>query len=263
MWFDDLMNDFKQALAVTSQHKGVFVPILLKFVMHVIVGVLIVIGIFTTITSGVLASVNEADILDTVFSILTTASIFLIVSYLIYLVLWALIEVGSINLYRAAINDEKPSKDHFFEGIRTYLGKVFAGKLLIHFIFLVTSPIWMVLFVIYLIVIGIPTAGWGVLLLTVTIGAYFASWTIAIVHDDLDVVGGIIASFRLAKNHYKTLFLIMLSTTMITQYAITLLGPLGLVLGGWLIGGVLRTYFKIVIYLTYIRSGGRNKNYLE
>lgn len=253
MWFDTLMDDLKRALIVANQYKGVFVPVFLKLAMHLIIGMIVVIGVITTITSGIFAGVNEVNAFEIALSFLVPIIVFLILGYIIYMVLWSLIEVGSINLYHAAINDEKPSKEHFFEGIKHYLGRVFGGKLLIHLVIMITAPVWMVLFVLFLILIGIPTAGWGAVFLSVAVGAFFASWTIAIVHDDLGVIDGIKASFRLAKNHFKTMFIIMLSISMVTQYAITLFGPIGIIIGGWFIGGVLSTYFKIAVYLTYMR----------
>ncbi len=259
MWFEVLMDDFKRALFISSKYKGVFIPIFLKLAMYLILVVVIGIGIVISIASGIFAGVSKEEALKVILRFLVPTGFFLILGYVIYMILWSLIEVGSINLYYAAIIDEKPGKEHFFKGIKTYLGKVLSGKLLIHFVVLIVSPIWLALFILYFILVGIPTAGWGVVFLAVGIGAFFASWTIAIVHDDLGPIDGIKASFRLAKNHFKPLFIIILAVSMVTQYAVNLFGPIGLLLGGWFIGGILRTYFKIVIYLTYLMYSSKKE----
>ena len=253
MWFDLLMDDLKAALEISDKYHGVFVPVFLKLLMGLILGTFFVMGIGISVISGIFAEISEVGGFKVLLSFFTPLVLLIILGYIIYLILWALIEVGSINLYFAAMNDEKPTRAHFFNGIRKYLNKVFAGKLLIHFLVLVLSPLWLVMFVIYAIVIGIPTAGWGILFLAVAIGAYFATWTIAIVHDDLGVMAGIGASFRLARRHFKPMFIIILSLTMISNYAVWILGPVGFVFLGWLIGGIVKTFFRIGLYKTYLR----------
>jgi len=170
----------------------------------------------------------------------------------LYVVLWGFIEVGSISLYRAALKDEKPTKAHFMDGIKSYFTKVLSGKLLIHLIILILSPILVLLFFIYFVVIGIPSAGWGLVFLSTTIGVLFATWTIAIVSDDYGAIEAIKKSFEFGKSNFKIMFITILSMTMISSYAMMLFGPLGFLLAGWFIGGVVSTYFRIIIYMTYL-----------
>jgi len=253
MWFDSIMDDFKNALFIVNKHKGVFVPIFLRLIMHIVIGIILVVGTIITITSGIFAGISEAETFELIMRIAVPASLVILMSYIIYIVLWGLIEVGSINLFRAAINDETPTKNHFFIGIKKYLKHVFTGKLLIHFLMMITSPIWLLLYGLYFIFVGIPTGGWGLLFFAIVISSYFATWTIAIVHNDLGPIKAIKQSFSIARHHFKPLFLILLTTVMMTQYAIALFGPVGMILAGWFLGGVFRTYFNVVIYLTYIR----------
>jgi hypothetical protein len=259
MWFDMLMDDSKAAFELSSRYKGVFVPVLLKLVMALLLGVFVVISVGVTVVSGVLTGINNAKEFEVLISILAPMGIFLVFGYFIFLILWALVEVGSINLYQAAINGEKPTREHFFTGIKGYLKKVLGGKLFIHFLVLLLSPLWIVLFVVYVVILGIPTAGWAVVFLIVVISAYFATWTIAIVNDNLGVFGGLGASFKLAKGHFKPMFILMLSMMMIGQYSGWILGPIGYVILGWLIGGVVKTFFRIVLYKTYLRYGGESQ----
>jgi len=252
MWFDSLMDDFKRGFVIANKHKDIFVPVFLKLAMFLILGILGVIGVVVSISSGVFSGVNDAGPFAVFMSIIIPVITMLLIGYITFLILWALIEVGSISLFRAAIDDIKPTKDHFFDGIKNYLVRAASGKFLIHFIVLCLSPIWLILYVIFLILIGIPTAGWGLVFISVAIGTYFATWTIALVHDDLSIVKAIKMSFRIAKDNFKPMFVLVFSATMITKYVVTLLGPLGLLLTGWFIGGVSMTYFKVVLYLKYL-----------
>jgi len=253
MWFDLLMDDCKASLELSHKYKGVFVPVFLKLILTMIMGTFVIISVITSVASGVFSGLHGSEGLGLFMQIIAPFGFFLIAGYILYLILWALIEVGSINLYRAALSDEKPSKIHFFSGIKDYLKKVAAGKMLIHFLCLILSPLLLAFFVLYAVIIGIPTAGWGVIFLTVGVSAYFATWTIAIVNDDLGILEGFGTSFKLAKRHFKPLFVIMLALTMISQYAAWLVGPLGFVFAGWFLGGIVKIYFRIVTYKTYLR----------
>ncbi|SHI37961.1 hypothetical protein SAMN02745751_00187 [Dethiosulfatibacter aminovorans DSM 17477] len=253
MWFDFLMDDGKAVFELSRQYKGVFVPVFLKLIMTLIIGVYAVISIGITAISGALSGIGSARDIEVIISILAPMFIFLVFGYIIFMIFWALIEVGSINLYRAAINGEKPTREHFLTGIKRYMMRVFGGKLFIHFLVLILSPLLIIFFVIYAVILGIPTAGWAVVFLTVVIGAYFATWTIAIVNDDLGVFKGLGASFRLAKRHFKPMFILVLSMMMVVRYSSWILGPLAFVFLGWFLGGVVRTFFRIVLYKTYLR----------
>jgi len=253
MWFDYLMDDGRDSFELAGEYKGVFIPVFLKLLITFIMGIYIVLSIGISAVSGVFSGISKAREIEVLISILAPMGISLFLGYFIYLILWALIEVGSINLYCAALNGQKPTSEHFFSGIMSYIGKVFGGKLFIHFLVVILSPLWIVLFVLYSVIIGITTAGWGFVFMTVVIGAYFATWTIAIVNDDLGVFAGLGASFRLARRHFKPMFILILSTIFIVRYTSWLLGPIGYFILGWLIGGVVRTYFRIVLYKTYLR----------
>ncbi len=253
MWFDNLMDDLKETLFVSHKYQGVFFPVFLKLIMGLILGVFTVVSIFGTVFSGVFTSMNDFEASDIFLSIAGPIGLFLIIGYALFMLLWALIEVGSINLFGAALRDERPTKAVFMNGIKSYLGRVIGGELLIHFLCLVLSPLLIIVFAIYAVFIGIPTAGWGIVFLLAVINAYFASWTIALVHENMGVLDALGTSFRLARNHLKPIILLVISSTMISQYAVWLLGPLGYVFGGWFIGGLVRIFFNIAIYKTYLR----------
>lgn len=253
MWFNDLMDDLKKAFLISTKYRQVFIPIFLKLAMNIVVALVIIVGGLASVFSGTFASIYGTEPVNVAISIITSMSMFLLVGYILYMILYSFIEVGSINLYRVAISGRKPEKSDFLDVIKSYIGKVISGKLLIHFIALILSPIIIILYLMYLILIGTLTGGWGLVFLGVIIDMYFAMWTIAIVNDDLGVKSAISKSFSFAKEHFNVMFILILSTHMIAQYSISVLGPLGILLLSWFIGGVIRTYFKITTYITYLR----------
>lgn len=243
MWFNSLMDDCERAVHLSDAYKGIFVPIFLKLAMAVLMGVSIVIGVFSfAVSSSITESISISGMVIISFLL-----------YVVYVLLSSLIEVGGINLFKAAVSGEKPTKAHFFNGIRQYVKEVATGNVLIHFVFLLTIPIWGILFVLYAVFIGIPTGGWGLLLLAVLIDAYFSTWTIAIVEEGVGAIDGLKHSFSLAKQHKLPLMLTIVTASLLTPYLVNLSGPLGMLLAGWFIGGIIRVYFRLVIYLTYTR----------
>ncbi|QRN86720.1 hypothetical protein JR334_05825 [Clostridia bacterium] len=265
MWFDNLMDDFKQSLLTCHQYKAVFVPVFLRLAMHIVLGILMVIGLVTSLASGTFRGLFHAKTFDVfVRSLLGTfrpIGFSIVLVYIVYLVLWSMIEVGSISLIKTAIQGIKPSKKHFIGGIRVYMGKVFSGKLIIHLLVLLSTPIWFLAGLLYFILIAIPTGGWGSLFLATFLGALFLTWTTAIVEDDLGTFEGIKASLRLAKNHMQPVFLISLLSFFLIGYFSMILGPMVFFFAGWFLGGIIRILLKVATYLTYVRysDGGKNK----
>ena len=253
MWFNNLMDDLKKAFLVSNEYRAVFIPIFLKLAMNIVVGIVIIAGIIISISTSTLSMIRVSEPINVLISAVSASAIFILAGYILYIVLYSLIEVASINVYKVALSGQKPVKSDFTDVIKSYIGKVISGKLLIHFLSFVLSPIIVLLGLLYFLSFGILTAGWGVILLVVLVDMYFATWTIAIVNDNLGVWAAIVKSFKFARTHFKTMFILILSSIMVTQYTVTIFGPLGAFLLGWFIGGVLRTYFKISIYISYLR----------
>ena len=258
MWFNNLMDDLRKAFLVSEEYRGIFIPIFLKLAMNIVVGLVIFVGIIASIATGSFAGISGADPIGVAIGIIGPSILFLLTGYILYIILYSLIEVGSINLYKVALSGVKPKKSDFTDVIKSYIGKVISGKLLIHFLSFILSPIIIILYLVYALLVGTLTGGWGLVFLSVVISMYFATWTIAIVNDDLDVKSAIGKSFRFAKAHFKPMFILIFSTAMIIQYSVMLLGPFGVIFVGWFIGGVLKTYFKLATYITYLRYEERS-----
>jgi len=253
MWFDYLMDDCKESYDVSQSYHGVYFPVFLKLIMGLIMGAFFIGSIATVVLGGAFANFETMGGYEVATLILKSVGLLGVLAYVLYMLLWGLIEVGSINMIHAAFNDEKPTQKVFLNGIGSYLAKVTLGKLLIHVVVLVLSPIFLIAFLVYAVIIGIPTAGYGVVFLFVAIGVYFATWTIAIVLDDMDITEGIGESIRIGRNHFKPLFVIVLSTGLISSQVAMIFGPLGAVLAGWFLGGLVGIFFKMVTYKTYMR----------
>lgn len=263
MWFDYLMDDCKESYDVSQAYHGVYFPVFLKLIMGLVMGAFLIGSIVTLVVGGALSNFEMMDGFEIAMHLLKSVGLMGLLAYLLYMVLWGLIEVGTINMIKAAFNDEKPNQAIFLDGIRSYLAKVSLGKLLIQVVVLVLSPVLFIGFILYALLIGIPTAGYGVIFLFVAIGAYFATWTIAIVVDDMDITEGIGTSIRLGRNHFKPLFLIVLATSTISSQVVMLFGPLGAVFAGWFLGGVVGIFFKMVTYKTYLRYNNEKQQYSD
>lgn len=254
MWFDEIMDDCKNALRIAHKNKGIFIPLFVKLglnILLIILAFVLVVGNIVRIANLSMRGMEDLNIILRQIPLFLVAGVII---YLIYLLGDSLIEVGSINLLKVAANEEKPRFSYFLEGVKSYFLKVLGGKLLILLIFLVLSPIIILLYVLYTAIIGTLSGGWGLIFLGVLIAVYFASWTTAIVVDNLSPTRAIGISFKLGKKYFPGLFVIMLSSTLIGSYISMVFGPFVALLGGWFIGGVILTYFKLMVLLVYNRK---------
>jgi hypothetical protein len=254
MWFDEIMEDCKNALRIANNNKGIFVPIFIKLGLSILLFVTTIgfaIGYVVRVAN---LSYNRISSLQILFKEIPIVLVIGIITYLLFLVVGSIIEVGSINLIKTAAEGVKPKSSHFFQGIKNYFLKVLGGKLIIHLIILVLSPIIIGLYLLYTVLIGTLTAGWGITFLSVVIAVYFTSWTTAVVVDNLSPIKAISISFKIGKKYFWGLFIIILSSILISRYIAVVFGPLVALLGGWFIAGVILTYFKLVVLMVYNRK---------
>jgi hypothetical protein len=177
----------------------------------------------------------------------------ILIAYVLYIVLNSLLEVGSINMYKAAVVGIKPSSSHFFEGMKKYFLKVLGGNLFIHLITLILSPIIIALTIIYAVIFGTLTAGWALILLSVLVMVFLGVWNIIVVVDDIPPIKAIGIGITFGKKYFWPLFIVMLSNIMLTKYLAAAFGPLAAIIAGWFIVGIVTTYFKVVVLLIYNR----------
>lgn len=217
MWFDEIMDDCKQGLEVVSKNKGVFIPILIQAAINMALFIFVFVG-------SVIFFIRHGRDLETIFNspenLLSVALPIIFIGFILYLffvVIGVMIEVGSVHLYKLAVEGIKPKVSYFFDGIKRYFLKVFGGTLLLHIIILILFIPGLVLFVLYSLTIGILTAGWGITLLGILIGVYFNAWTVAVVVDDMGPLKAIITSMKFGMRYFWGLFVLTLAGIMISQ----------------------------------------------
>ncbi|MGB7605559.1 MAG: hypothetical protein WBL93_08805 [Lutisporaceae bacterium] len=254
MWFDEIMDDCKQALVTANKYKGIFLPILLNLVLAVGISIFMFISMFSILMKYRYAIAYMFRDYYSFMEILPTLLGISLILYLIALIGYSIIEVGSINMYKAALNDTKPSFSHFIEGIKKYLLKVILGKVFLNLLSLLLSPILLVLFLLYFVIAGTLTGGWAILFLSAFILVYFSTWVSIIVIEGTSPFKAIGKSIKLGRKYFKGLFIILLATTLLTSYSVSILGIFAAIFVGWFMAGIVSTCFKLVLMLIYYRN---------
>lgn len=256
MWFDDIMDDSRDALKLANKNGTVFIPVIINAIINILFVVFIVVcAIFFGIGFGDRLR-GIANGYESPWPVVLPASIAVFVIYFIHTIIKAMMEVGSINMYKTAYEGVRPGAHHFFEGIRKYFWRVFGVTLFFNFIFVILLIPILLLFLIYTATIGLLTAGWGLVFLGAIIGAYISSWIIATVMDDLSAFEAIGRSIGLGKRYFWALFILNLAGIMIAQYVATVFGGLVAIVGGWFLSQAILLYMKFAILLFYERKKG-------
>ncbi|MDF2530706.1 MAG: conserved rane protein of unknown function [Clostridia bacterium] len=254
MWFDEIMDDCKQALIIANKHKNVFVPVFLKLALSIAIFGYIFISFIAGIFKNQYIFEYMIDDPSAILELLPTVLTNGIIIYLLILVGFSILDVGSINMFKTALNDQKPRFKDFTEGVKSYFFKVLLGKLFIHLLVIITLPLTAFLYIVYAVIAGTLTAGWGVLFLSVFVSIYLGTWVTIIVIEGYSPLKAIGKSIKLGAKYFKGLFVILLASILIGKYSIVLFGVLAAVLAGWFIAGAVATYFKLVVMLVYYRK---------
>jgi hypothetical protein len=257
MWFDEIMDDCKQALITANKYKNIFIPIFLKLALSVaIFGYIFVSFIASIIKNSYIFEymVNDPAALMELFPTLIVNGIII---YLLVLVGFSILDVGSINMFKVALNDQKPSFKDFKEGIKNYFFKVVLGKLFMHLLIVITLPITALLYIIYALIVGTLTAGWGILFFGIFVSIFLGTWVPIIVIEGYSPLKAIGRSIKLGAKYFKGLFVVLLASTLLGSYSTIIFGVLAAVLAGWFIAGVVKTYFNLVVMLVYYRNKER------
>lgn len=252
MWFDELMDDFKNALLISSKNKRIFAPVFIKLGLAILFFIFCIVEFVFAIIG--LSNMNEGMLWQEVVHKLPMLIGFGLLTYLLYLAGSSFLEAGSISLYKTASDDINPGSADFFGGVKKYFFKMFGGLLLINIIVIILSPILLLLYLIFALIVGTLTAGWGIVWLSVVMLVYFKAWTTIVVMDDKSPVSAILASIRFGGKYFWTIFVLMLSYLLITKYAIIAFGLLPALAAGWFFAGITTTYFRMVLLLIYKRK---------
>ncbi len=251
MWFDELMDNFKETLIISRKHKGIFIPIFLKLALSIGFFIYMVVSFIAVFGVAAISFDNGLSDAAQLLTFLAPLTAVLIIAYFLVVIFNALMEAGTLNLYKAAITDTKPTMSLFLEGIKSFFFRIIGGTLLIHLVTLLLSPIILVLYLLFTFTAGILSGGWGMVFLSIAIAVYFAAWTSIAVLDDIPAVKAIGTGFRLARRRFKTFFLINLALTLLVNYGIVAFGLPITIIAGWFIAGVITAYFRVSIMLMY------------
>lgn len=254
MWFDEIMDDCKQALKTSNENKGIFAPIFVNLVLVILLAIFLIINTIFLFGDVIKAIIRDVKAYEIFATNLPSIIIIGVITYLLVVVGISLMKAGSINLYQKAVNNINLQISDFFDGIKQSFFKLFKGTLFIHLIILLISPIVLGLFILYSVTIGFLTGGWGVLFLSSFVAVFFAAWPIITVVDNIRPLKAILLGFKLGKQYLPALFILMIANIMIGNYLVTVLGPFGAIIAGWFINGVVGTYFSVVILLVYNRK---------
>lgn len=256
MWFDEIMEDCKQALITANKYKTIFIPIFLKLALSVVVFGYVIVSFIAGIMKHRYLFDYMSDpskVLELLPTLITNG----IIIYLLVLVSSCILDVGSINMFKVALNDQKPKYKDFTDGIKNYFFKVILGKLFMHLLIVITLPLTALLFIIYALLVGTLTAGWGILFFAVFVSIFLGTWVPIIVIEGYSPLKAIGKSIKLGAKYFKGLFIILLASTLVSSYFTVIFGLLAAVLAGWFIAGVMTTYFNLVVMLVYYRNKER------
>lgn len=254
MWFDNIMDDCKEAFKVSNSNKGIFIPIFISYAF-----ILLTIGyfaflsitIFRRISKAYMTNMNEFKIFLNQLSFLL---IIALVTYLLIVIYNSFMRAGSINLYKNAVNGVKLKASHFFDGIKNSFFKIFRGTLFIHIIAIITSPFVIIFILFYSGASGLLSPTWGMIFLTSAFTVFLVAWPIIVVVDNIKPLKAIITSIKLGWNNFLGLFIISLANALIAKYIVMLFGPLVALIAGLFLSGVVNTYFKVVVLIIYKRN---------
>lgn len=253
MWFDELMDDSKAALQIVNKNKGLFVPVFIKLALNIGIFIAAMIPIIITIAH---LNVSDWDYLPFEEIVRQVAPLLGIIplALLGLFIGSCLLEAGTVNLYKSAAEGTKLCSKVFFQGIKKYFFKILGGMLFLGIILAVLSPILLLLFLIYVLTVGILTAQWGILFLMAAVLLFFSPWVNIMAASDLGPLKSLKMGFRLGKRHFKGLFLAALANILVSSYLIALGGGVAAILAAWLITGVVYTYYRMIVYLVYVRN---------
>ncbi len=260
LWFNEIMDDCKHALKTCNDYKGIFIPIFINAGLAILLGIFLLIFYIFLFFNIVRSVINNFEFYEILNNNLLSIIILVVITYFLIIIGASLIKAGSIKLYEKAVNNIKPQTSHFFEGIKKSFFNVFKGTLFIHLIFLLISPVLLILFLLYSATIGILSGGWGILFLASFVSVFFTAWPIITVVDNVKPIKAIGLGFKLGKRYLSPLFLLMLANIMISNYVVSLAGPWGALIAGWFLSGIVGTYFSVIILLVYNRN---KENLLE
>ena len=251
MWFDELMDDCKQALALVWSNRWIALPYILhSLVVGLIAGGLLAVTFFMFIV-GAVGTVGSSTF--PIWSIIAPLLIGVTLAVLVFSVLSALVDAGSISMFAWVAEGYKPDTRMFWEGVRKYFLSMWGIQLFLGALALVLSPILALLALLFVVTIGILSGGWGLLIIPVLGLVFFSAWPMALILDGQGGFKALGSGIRLGKRYFWGMFVLGLASTLIGQQLASILGPILALLIGWIIVVFVSSWYKMTVLLVYKR----------
>lgn len=252
MWFEDLMDDCKQALTLITSNIWISLPYVVHALVVTIGSIILFVGfvmvfVFTTLSFShdPMADVNwlllGAGLLGGIAltSLLTSA-------------LSALTEAGSLHLFAAVAAGEKPSSQLFWLGVRSSFLSMWGITLFLNFLAIILSPVLLAILGL-LLAAGILSGGWALLAAAAIVTVFLGAWPAALVLDKQGGFKALASGFRLGRRYFWGLFILALAAALLGQQLSAAFGPLVAILAGWILAVIVRSWSKMTILLIYKR----------
>lgn len=246
--FELIMDDLRDTLILTNDNKKVFLPAMIGTLISIVVLIVLALILMFVAISSVIISIAAANPLGILFSGIT-ALLFVLVAILISIFL----EVGTIALVKGVLNGEPFSMKLFMNGIKAFflrasLTCIGFGIVLFFALLILILPI-----ILYMIIVGILSGGWGILLMSCFFSSLLGYWLIIMIERDMSGFGSIKENLSFGFKHLKPMIFIFYLQAMLAANLITAFGPLVTFICSIFVTAIVNTYFKFVILKTYRR----------
>lgn len=248
MWFDELMDSCKRALALITANIWIVLPYVLHTLALVITFAALALVVFLLILGAAGLSAYFQDWLLMIPAALVTAVIVVLVVSAVN----ACIEAGSVRLFAAVAAGERPSAPIFWAGVRSHFMSMWGLMLLLSLAAIVLSPVLIVVLALIVMVGGL-SAGWGFLIFPVMLTVYLGAWTVALVLDNLGGLQALKAGVSFVNRYFWGLVILGLAATLLGPTLSGVMGPLVAMLAGWIIAAFVRSWSTMAIILIYQR----------
>ena len=252
IYFNQLMDDMKEALTLSNRNKGLFLPALIANLIMVILGfIMIFIFIFLVVGTIMSISATQAN-----WSYLISIGIITMLLIILFSLVFMALDLGINSIVIGTVNGEKPSAAIFFKGIRTFFLKVLSTNIGLFFLYTIGFILLLIPYILYLLTVGILTGGYGVLFLSCLFQAFLGSWILLLMENGDNKIGGFSSigiNLKFGKRYFWLMILVFFIQLQLTAYLPSLFGLLGATLATLFISYVVTTIFKIVVLLTYRR----------
>lgn len=252
--FDALMDDMKKALIISGQYKSLFLPAL---IINILLFVFIVIAIFSIIAMAISIGVVSANggfqgNIGTIIGMV----VFILIVIVFFTLLTLAVDLGINSLVINAADGIAPSPKNFFKGIKENIVPVFFAGIGLNIIIFFAFILLIVPLILYFVIAGILTGGWGITLFSCTFQGLLGYWTLIKMQDHRGSFESVGVSIKFGRKYYWLIVLMVYLQVSFAAYFPALLGIIGAAFASLFISYAMLIYFKLVYLLTYRRHTG-------